>query len=212
MFKIKNYSLLLLITLLLLQTFRGNAQMKKMDKMEMKERKMSNIPQSPEDISPLLIGEKIPDASLKDNEGNAKDLSELIQKQPTILVFYRGGWCPYCTLQLSGLQEIKPWLDSMHIQLVAVSTDSPDNLSKSMMKQKLDYTLLSDADTKLAQQFGIAYHAPKNYEKMLPTTTGGMDTDLLLPVPSVFVLDKKGMILFEYINPDFKQRMDPQLL
>ncbi len=170
------------------------------------------IPQQPEDISPLLNGESIPVATLKDASGKAFDLNKAVANKPTILIFYRGGWCPFCSRQLSGLQEIVPVLEEKGYQLIAVSTDKPEGLKQSAMKQQLGYTLLSDADMKVSKQFGIAYKAPEAYREMLPKTTGGMDTDLLLPVPSVFILDRKGVIHFEYINPDFKQRLNPELL
>ncbi|ANH81177.1 antioxidant AhpC [Niabella ginsenosidivorans] len=172
----------------------------------------SVIPQRPEDISPLLYGEKIPMAVLPSASGQMVDLSKAISRKPTILVFYRGGWCPYCSRQLSGLQEVLPELEKLGYQLIAISTDTPEGLMQSAQKEKLSYLLLSDADLTLSKQVGIAYKAPKGYWEMLPKTTGGKDADLLLPVPSVFILDRTGTIHFEYINPNFKQRLSPDLL
>jgi len=189
---------IILIGLLLLPVF-GQAQ-------------NQTIPEKPEDISPLLIGETIPTATLKDAMGHPFPMKANIADAPTVLVFYRGGWCPFCNRQLAGLQEILPELKTMGYQLWAVSTDAPDGLSASADEQHLDYTLLSDADLAVSKQFGIAFKAPVNYHDMLPRTSGGMNKDLLLPVPAVFIVDKQGTIRFEYINPDFKQRMDSNLL
>lgn len=166
----------------------------------------------PEDISPLLTGEKVPEAVLNDVAGEKFDLYKAIEAKPTILVFYRGGWCPYCSKQLSGLQSLLPELQQQGYQLLAISTDKPESLAKSRDKQQLSYTLLSDADLDLAKQFGIAYKAPEAYWKLLPESTGGKDEALLLPVPSVFIVDRQGRIQFEYINPDFRQRLDPDVL
>jgi peroxiredoxin len=182
-----------------------------MDKMETGEMSYV-IPQKPEDISPLLNGEKIPMAMLTDAAGKSFDLNKAVSEKPTILILYRGGWCPYCSKQLSGLQQAAPELRKLGYQLIAVCTDAPEGLMQSAAKEKLNYTLLSDADLSLCKQFGIAYKAPKGYWEMLPKTTGGKDSDLLLPVPSVFILDKTGIIHFEYINPDFTQRLNPELL
>lgn len=173
---------------------------------------LSKIPLNPQDISPLLIGEKIPEAVLSDASGRDFDLKKAISEKPTVLVIYRGGWCPYCSKQLSGLQVLFPELKKIGYQLIAISTDVPKGLKASSDKQGLDYILLSDADLSLAKQFGIAYKAPKDYWEMLPRTTGGKDVDLLLPVPSVFLVDRKGVIQFEYINPDFRLRLNPELL
>ena len=170
------------------------------------------VPLKPEDISPLLPGENIPRAQLPDADGKLTDLNALVAKRPSILVFYRGGWCPYCNRQLSGLQEIEQDLNKMGYQVIAISTDSPENLRQTGEKQHLSYTLLSDADLALSKKFGIAFKSPKNYDKFLPQTSGGKNTGKLLPVPSVFILNTKGNIRFEYINPDFTERLSPGLL
>lgn len=170
------------------------------------------FPQRPEDISPLLVGEKVPDVTLADVSGNAVGLSGLVSSQPTILVFYRGSWCPYCSLQMSGLQEIEGDLRGMGYRIVAISTDSPENLRESVEKQQLTYILLSDADLSVAIKFGLAYKSPASYDRFLPATSGGKNLDKLIPVPSVFFVDRKGTILFEYISTDIKQRISAALL
>ncbi|WP_057938588.1 peroxiredoxin-like family protein [Algoriphagus resistens] len=170
------------------------------------------IPQKAEDISPLLNGEKIPSVTLRDSSGDSFDLNQAVASKPTILIFYRGGWCPFCSKQLSGLQQIAPELEKEGFQLIAISTDQPEGLKHTATSEKLNYTLLSDADLNVSKQFGLAFKAPEGYWDMLPKTTGGKNVDLLLPVPAVFILDKNGVIRFEHINPDFKQRLNPDVL
>ena len=171
-----------------------------------------NYPVNATDISPLLIGEKIPMVRIPAANGKLYDLNTHIMQQSTILIFYRGGWCPFCNKELSGIQEIQDKLVKMGYQIIAISTDSPENLNTTALKQKLNYTLLSDADLAVARQFGIAFKAPGAYLKTLAQSTGGRDVEELLLVPSVFILDQAGIIQFEYINPDFKQRISPDLL
>jgi len=178
----------------------------------MKHKDAMAVPAKPDDISPLLCGEKIPATILTDANGRSFDLNKAVASQPTILVFYRGGWCPYCSRQLSGLQDIAPQLEKTGYQLIAISTDVSEGLQQTADKQNLHFTLLSDPDLNTSKQFGLAYKAPEAYASFLPKTTGGKNIDLLLPVPSVFILDKKGVIQFEYINPDFMQRLNPRLL
>ena len=160
------------------------------------------VPEKPEDISPLLIGETIPDINLP----------KAVSGAPTILIFYRGGWCPYCSRQLSGIQEIEQDLKKLGYNIIAVSTDSPENLTKTLGEEKLSYTLLSDSEIIAAKKFGIAYKGPKAYDKLLPEASGGKNVDKLLPVPSVFIIDTKGVIQFEYINPNVADRISPVLL
>jgi peroxiredoxin len=172
----------------------------------------SSVPAKPTDISPLLIGESIPSLALKDANGKTVRVNDKIKERPTILIFYRGGWCPYCNKQLAGIQEIEKKLLELGYQIIAISTDSPESLAKTLNKQHLSYTLLSDDELAASKLFGIAYSGPKAYEKILQESSNGKNVDKLLPVPSVFILDTRGVIQFEYINPDFKQRISPELL
>ncbi len=174
--------------------------------------KADDAPAKAEDVSPLLIGENIPTLTLQTDDGTSFDLNKAVAAKPTVLVFYRGGWCPYCSLQLQGLMKVEEDLLAMGYQVLAVSTDSPENLAKTKTKEKLNYTLLSDADLTAAKQFGIAFQAPKNYQSFLPKSSGGKNVNSLLPVPAVFLIDQKGIIRFEYINPNFKERMSGEML
>ena len=171
-----------------------------------------SIPGTPTDISPLLIGEKIPDIQLSNLEGKKVSLNDIISKEQTLLIFYRGGWCPYCNLQLAELQSIESEILKSGFNIIAISPDSPDNLKASIEKHKLNYTLLSDSKTEAARAFGIAFQASERYGEMLGKASGSLNTQGLLPVPAVFVLNKQGEILFEYINPDYKKRLKGSLL
>jgi peroxiredoxin len=172
----------------------------------------ARYPQRPEDISPLLIGESIPKVQVVAADGKPFDLNMQVKVKPVILIFYRGGWCPYCNKALSGIQDIQEDLVKMGYQIIAISTDSPENLGKTADLQKLSYTLLSDADLGVAKKFGIAYRAPESYHAIIAAGSGGKNVAQLLPVPAVFILDQSGIIQFEYINPDFRQRISPELL
>lgn len=90
--------------------------------------RMQVHPERAEDISPLLIGERIPAMILTDAAGKSVQMEKLFSEKPTILIFYRGGWCPYCNQQLSGLQEIEKEIIGLGYQIIAVSTDKPENL------------------------------------------------------------------------------------
>ena len=171
-----------------------------------------SIPGTPTDISPLLIGEKIPDIQLSNLEGKKVSLNDIISKEQTLLIFYRGGWCPYCNLHLAELQSIESEILKSGFNIIAISPDSPDNLKASIEKHKLNYTLLSDSKTEAARAFGIAFQASERYGEMLGKASGSLNTQGLLPVPAVFVLNKRGEILFEYINPDYKKRLKGSLL
>jgi peroxiredoxin len=171
----------------------------------------NELPRTATDISPLLIGEKIDEITLKSVDNQDVKLAALFNKKRTVLVFYRGGWCPYCNLHLSALSEAEKTLLDLGYQIVAISPDSPENLKKTLEKDKVNYVLLSDSKGDLAQTMGIAFQAPENYKTTLSKGSDGVNSTFL-PVPSVFIVNLKGEIEFEYITPDYKHRITNDLL
>lgn len=169
------------------------------------------VPQVATDISPLLIGESVPEGDLQDITGKAVSLQEIVSAKPTVVIFYRGGWCPYCNLHLAELQEIEQDILDMGFQIVAISPDSPEKLKESVSKNKLNYSLYSDADMSMATSFGLAFQAPEKYSDMLIERSSDKNSGLL-PVPAVFVIGTDGKILFEYINPNYDTRISGEML
>jgi len=163
------------------------------------------------DISPLLIGEKIPDVSVTSTEGLQTSLKTVLSEKPSILLFYRGGWCPYCNRHLSAIGEIESEIAALGYQIIAISPDSPKKLKGSKNKEKLSYNLFSDAKSDLIKAMGIAFKAPERYTDKLLSFSEGHNSEVL-PVPSAFIVDTDGIILFEYISPNYKQRITSNML
>lgn len=182
---------------LLVIGFLGNAQ--------------NDLPKSATDIAPLLIGEKIPNITLKLVDGNAVSLKTVLDKKRTILVFYRGGWCPYCNLHLAALGEAEKELLDLGYQIVAISPDAPKNLKVTEEKDKVNYLLLSDSNGDLAKAMGIAFQAPLLYKPIISKGSDGVNNKFL-PVPSVFIVNLDDEIEFEHITPDYKHRISNDLL
>ena len=162
---------------------------------------------------PLPAGSEIPDPKLLTADNRPFSLRDAVAKQPTVLIFYRGGWCPYCNRHLADLETIVGDLKGLNYQILAVTPDSPDKLAGVADKNKLTYTLLSDPHGDALKGFGVAYRLDDvTYNKYKV----GYQLDLekwsgndahLLPVPSVFVLDTKGDVRFVYSNADYKVRL-----
>lgn len=164
-----------------------------------------------EEVSPLLIGEKVPGSNIKSIEGEIQNLLDLVKPKKTVLLFYRGGWCPYCNAHLSAVGELNQDIQNLNYQVIAVSPDSPEKLKESLEKQKLDYLLYSDSDASLIKAMGLAFRSPDTYGSLIETFSGGSNPGIL-PVPALFIVDIDGTILFEYISPDYKNRIESPLL
>lgn len=174
---------------------------------------MGEIAKSAEDAKPLSVGDKAPKVKLVAMDGTTTSLKKVLAKGPTVLVFYRGGWCPYCNAHLSDLERVAPKLKEMGYQVVAVSPDLPVELGKMATKDSLGYELYSDSSTDAMQGFGVAYKLADDTYSMMKGKYG-VDLETysgkphhVLPVPSVFLLDKKGKILFVHADPNYKVRM-----
>ena len=171
----------------------------------------NNLPKLATEIAPLLIGEKIPTFTLKSVENKDVNVTELISKKRTVLVFYRGGWCPYCNAHLAALADAEKELLDLGYQIIAISPDAPKSLKGTDDKEKLNYLLLSDSAGELSKAVGIAFQAPENYKAILNKDSEGVNSSFL-PVPAVFILNVNAEIEFEYITPNFKNRISNDLL
>jgi peroxiredoxin len=160
----------------------------------------------------FLIGETIPKATLQDSEGKQVELGRLLINKPTVLVFYRGGWCPYCNVQLSGLVKIEKDILDLGYQMIAISPDDYRNLQTTESKESINYTLLSDPDAKFIQQMGIGFKTPLMLKGFIATKGQKGETSEIMPVPTVMIVNEKGKILFEYLNPNYKERISGEML
>jgi peroxiredoxin len=181
----------------------------------------NDIAAAPEQVTPLLNGLTIPAVSLTAADNKTVALTELVRQKPSVLVFYRGGWCPYCNAQLAALRDIEPQLTKLGYQIIAITPDSVASINKSLQDtggNKLNYTLLSDANFAASSAFGLAYYlddktavAYKGKLGRLITTEAGSEK-VVLPVPAVYILNTDGEALFSYVHINYKTRLHSELL
>ena len=181
----------------------------------------SHIAETADQVSPLLNGQMIPDIAVTKIDGSTIGLSDYLKDQKTILFFYRGGWCPFCNTQMGQLQAVEGELKKLGFKLVGISTDAPDDLKKSIEERKLSYDLLSDYHSKVSSAFGLSfftsekttkrYLAKMDLKNPLHKNPAG-DERLVLPVPAIYVIDSKGLVQFNYVNPNYKVRLHSDLL
>ena len=176
------------------------------------------IAPSPEEVRPLLPGMAAPAFELPAGNGSIYRFDPDSLSGPTALVFYRGGWCPYCLRHLSALRSTEEPLEEMGFELLFVSADSPDILAAADTVEGVDYTLLSDDAMTTATDFGLAFYVDEEtvtrYQEiglvdLEAETPGGR---AVLPAPAVYLIDEAGIIQFMYVNPDYRVRLEPEVL
>lgn len=178
----------------------------------------ATIAEAAENVTPLLNGQTIPNATVKTAEGDPVSLRALVMQKPSIVLFYRGGWCPYCNRQLAALKDIEKELVDMGYQVLAISPESPERLQEQKLETEFAVQLLSDESLAAIKGFGIGFYMPEEltqrYESKMKIalTDDKSDGRAVLPAPAVFIADQKGLITFNYVNPNYKVRLAPELL
>ena len=162
-------------------------------------------------------GDLAPEFTLTDSDGKPVSSRELLAKGPLVVSFYRGVWCPYCNMELQALQAALPEIAARGASLVAISPQTAANSRKSQRDNKLDFPILSDVKSELANAFGIRFALPdylaetyKAFGNNLPVIND--DPAWVLPMPARYVIGTDGIIAYAEVNPDYTRRPDPSEL
>ena len=162
----------------------------------------------------IKAGDVLEPFSLADATGTPVSLHEIVESGPAVIVFYRGGWCPYCNLALRTYQqELLPQLGAFGARLVAISPQSPDESLSTAERAALDFTVLSDPASRLADRIGIAFEQADDVlaaqRKLgLDLSKGNAEGAVRLPRPTVLVIDQDRTVRFVDVQPDYTSRTE----
>ena len=178
----------------------------------------ATAPDSPAKAKPIAVGDKAPGAKLIRADGNEVELASAFAGKPTLLIFYRGGWCPFCTAHLAQVSSVRGELEKLGINIIAVSPESAAHVKENAEKGNFGYTLLGDPDAAALRAYGVAFRLDdatatkyREYGVDLEERSGGR-THRMLPVPAAFLIDQSGTVRFAHSDPDYRKRVDPQAL
>lgn len=162
----------------------------------------------------LAVGAMAPAFTLPDATGMRVSLADVLARGPAFVIFYRGGWCPYCNLQLRAWQRQLPALRAAGATLLAISPQMPDASLSTAEKNELAFPVLSDAGNAVARAFGLVYSMPAEIRaaltangKPLPGFNG--DESWELPITASFLIRPDGRVAVADIELDYRRRMDP---
>lgn len=162
----------------------------------------------------LQTGAVAPEFLLPDARGGTVRLSSLLQNGPVIVTFYRGGWCPFCDLQLRAYQAVLDEIRRAGAELVAISPQTPDYALLDVEKKDLRFPVLSDAHNRVARQYGLVFalsealkDLQRGFGNPIPKFNG--DDSWELPMPGTFVIDRGGIVRLAHVDPDYTRRLEP---
>jgi peroxiredoxin len=159
----------------------------------------------------LKVGDKAPNVTLDDAAGGKKSIADLASAGPLYVVFYRGGWCPFCNLQMRELAKAKEGFASRGVNVVAISVDTPTEEAKVQARNEATFPFLSDPDLVAHKAFNVVHVASPDEQKALAgyginlSSFSGKDHHSFA-ASAVFLLDRKGVVRFAHVNEDYRTR------
>ncbi|KAH8802438.1 thioredoxin-like protein [Xylogone sp. PMI_703] len=164
----------------------------------------------------IKVGETFPSFKLGDATGKQVALSDLLANgNGALIAFYRGSWCPYCNIQLHALQKHLAEYEAKGVKLVAITPELPDSTLTTTEKNELKFPVLSDVGAKLTKEIGIFWEQTEELKQMLSGNKVADwqkqygDETYGVPVPSVFLVDKNGVVRNTYFDADWTSRLEP---
>ena len=163
----------------------------------------------------INVGDIAPDFTLPNATGDRVTLYEALNSGPVVLSFYRGGWCPFCNLELQALQARLPEIRALGASLIGISPETPDMAQSAIEKHQLEFEVVSDIGNKTARHYGLLFTV---YEEMRPlylkwgldVPASNGDDSWELPVPATYIIDTSSVVHTAHVDKDYTRRIEPE--
>ncbi len=161
----------------------------------------------------LKAGDRAPDFALPSASGKNVRLSEALARGPVVLTFYRGAWCVFCNLALQAYQAALPEISRRGAALFAISPQTPDNSLSAQEKNALEFEVLSDPGSHVAQLYKLAFEIPPTHQSVLaqfdmPLAKMNGDDTGLIPLPATYVIQPDGLIVWAHADANYRVRAE----
>lgn len=164
----------------------------------------------------LKTGQNFPSFTLKNVENQSVSLADF-KADFLVISFYRGGWCPYCNLELKALQNILPELKELNGELIAITPETPDNSLTTSEKNELTFSVLSDIDNAYAKTLGLVFQLPKDLQDVyndfgIDVKKHNENINFELPMPATYIVNKDRQVIYSFVPEDYTERLDPETI
>jgi len=162
----------------------------------------------------LQIGDRFPDLVLPNAEGDLVSIGGLLQSGPLVVTFFRGEWCPYCSVTLDALAAALPEFQAAGAALVAITPETGGRALLAKQNHQAGFEVLSDVDCGVGLSCGVVFRTPEPYRLLLEKFGTDLaerhgNTAWFLPVPATFVIDRTGVVRWRFVTVDFTERAEP---
>lgn len=162
----------------------------------------------------IHAGDCAPEFRLRDADGKAISFYAVLNSGPVLIVFYRGGWCPYCKLDLRAIQAVARQLRSSGASIIAVSQQSANESRSTERMNGLSFPNLVDRGGKVARAFGLRWKPSRELraaeiECGLDLAAVNGESSWTLTMPALYVISPEGVVEYADISADYTRRCDP---
>jgi len=162
----------------------------------------------------VKAGETAPLFRRRCGRGGFIDLSDLLERGPVVISFFRGDWCPFCVLELEALAAAHPEIERLGATLIAVSPQPPAKSSSLDSDSQAPFSILRDPDCEIVSRYRIAFTIPQQFRAAYraldyPNAAKTRSQSWVLPIPATYVLDSTGLVVLSYLDADHTTRLEP---
>lgn len=162
----------------------------------------------------LQVGDTAPDFTLTNAAAEKVSLYQELEKGPVVLLWYRGGWCPYCNLTLHEMQNLLPVFQEQGANLLALTPELPDNSMSTKEKNNLQFQVLSDVDNVVANEYKVVFKltddVAESYEKSFGLSQYNGNEKGELPLAATYIIGQDKRIKYAFLDADYRNRAEPQ--
>lgn len=163
----------------------------------------------------LQVGDHAPDFEGIDQNGDKRKLSEMIEKGPVVVNFFRGSWCPSCYKHLKSIRDSLEYITETGAQIIMVSPEEKESLDNFAAKKKFTFPMISDKDLEIMNSYKVTFQVTEKYQKKIKTF---LFTDIAannaikqasLPVPATYIINENQTVIAKQYDPRYSNRMSP---
>jgi peroxiredoxin len=165
----------------------------------------------------IKVGEELPDGTLTAMNGGDVKIDRLLNDKPLVISFYRGGWCPYCNLELKALESIANEIKALGANIIAMSPESIDHIRETKNNNGVSFDVYSDEGSRFAKELGLVFTLPKALQDIY--LSFGIDVEkhngeskFELPIPTTLILKPNKEIVYIFADGDYSKRSEPTKL
>jgi len=162
----------------------------------------------------IKVGEKLPEGSLTSTTGETATIEQLIDGKPLVINFYRGGWCPYCNLELQAFESISNEIKALGANIIAMSPESTTHTSEANQKNDVSFEIYSDNGSVFAKDLGLVFTLPKSLQDIYLTFDIDVEkhngeSKFELPIPTTLVIKPNKEVAYIFADGDYTKRAEP---